>query len=183
MHGRLAPGPRPAAFFIALLIALGVVAAGPAGGAESKDLVRVIVQLDDPALAEYRDTLPGLQGVTKARTKKGHVDVKAPASKAYLDHLADQQAELEEILSTTPDTTIHWRYDTAFNGLAIEVPRDRLDAIRALPNVVAVTETYEVEPELDESRNLLGLETLWAAMPASPLGARSSGTDMVSLAS
>jgi hypothetical protein len=174
MFGRLAPGPRPAAFLIALLVALGVVAAGPAGGADgTTDFVRVIVQLDDPALAEYRDTLPGLQGVTKARTKKGHVDVKAPASQAYLAYLAEQQAELEAILEANPQIEVHWRYDTAFNGMALKVPRDSIAAIRSLPGVVAVSETYELEPELDESRNLLGLQTLWDALPASPLGAGS----------
>jgi minor extracellular serine protease Vpr len=174
MHGRLAPGPRPAALLIALLIALGVVAAGPAGGADgTSDSVRVIVQLGDAPLAEYRDTLPGLTGVTKARTTKGHVDVKAPASQAYLAYLAEQQAELEAILEANPAIEVHWRYDTAFNGVALKVPRDSIDAIRALPNVVAVSETYELEPELDESRNLLGLQTLWDAMPASPLGAGS----------
>ena len=68
---------------------------------------------------------------------------------------------------------MHWRYDTAFNGMALEVPRDSIDAIRGLPNVVGVSETYELEPELDESRNLIGLETLWDAMPDSPLGAGS----------
>ncbi|NUT56947.1 MAG: S8 family serine peptidase, partial [Thermoleophilia bacterium] len=31
--------------------------------------------------------------------------------------------------------------------------------------------TYELEPDLDESRNLLGLQTLWNALPSSPLGA------------
>jgi minor extracellular serine protease Vpr len=174
MFGRLAPGPRPAAFLIALLVALGVVAAAPAGGADgTAESVRVIVQLGDPALAEYRDTLPGLQGVTKARTKRGHIDVKAPASQAYLAYLAEQQAKLEAILDANPQIEVHWRYDTAFNGLALEVPRDSIDAIRGLPNVVSVSETYELEPELDESRNLIGLQPLWDALPSSPLGAGS----------
>ena len=76
MFGRIAPGPRPAAYLIALLIALGVVAAAPAGGASGEaDLVRVVVQFDEAPLAKYRDTLPGLKGVREARTAKGHVDV------------------------------------------------------------------------------------------------------------
>jgi subtilisin family serine protease len=173
MFGRFAPGPRPAAFLIAFLIALGVVAAGPAGGAPSEtDVVRVVVQFDDPALAEYRDTLPGLKGVRQARTAKGHVDVDAPASRAYLAHLARKQEDFEEKLrGASPNAAVHWRYDTAFNGMTIEVPRDQIDAIRKLPHVVSVTETYELEPELDESKTLLNLQTLWAAMPSSPLGA------------
>ena len=68
---------------------------------------------------------------------------------------------------------MQWRYDTAFNGMTIDVPRDRLDAIRQLPNVVSVTETYELEPELDESRNLLGLQTLWHVAAVEPARSRS----------
>jgi len=175
MFGRIAPGPRPAAYLIALLIALGVVAAGPAGGASGEaDLVRVVVQFDEAPLAKYRDTLPGLNGVRQARTAKGHVDVKAPASRAYLKHLGDRHAAFEQKLrDATPDASVQWRYDTAFNGMTLIVPRAQLDAIRRLPDVVSVTETYELEPELDESRALLGLQTLWNALPASPLGAGS----------
>ena len=55
--------------------------------------------------------------------------------------------------------------------MTVVVPRAQLDAIRRLPTVVSVTETYELEPELDESRALLGLQTLWQALPSSPLGA------------
>ena len=173
MFGRIAPGPRPAAYLIALLIALGVVAAAPAGGASGEaDLVRVVVQFDEAPLAKYRDTLPGLKGVREARTAKGHVDVKAPASRAYLKHLGDKHAAFEQKLrDATPDASVQWRYDTAFNGMTVVVPRAQLDAIRRLPNVVSVTETYELEPELDESRALLGLQTLWKSMPSSPLGA------------
>ena len=48
------------------------------------------------------------------------------------------------------------------------MPRAQLDAIRQLPNVVSVTETYELEPELDESRALLGLQTLWNVAAVEP---------------
>ena len=173
MSARLAPGPRPAAFLIALLIALGVVAAGPAGGAaDEADLVRVVIQFQEAPLAKYRDTIPGLKGVREARTAKGHVDVKAPAARAYLKHLGAKHDEFEQKLrAATPDASVQLRYDTAFNGMTVEVPRSQLDAIRQLPNVASVTETYALEPELDESRALLGLQTLWNAMPASPLGA------------
>ena len=173
MFGRFAPGPRPAAFLIAFLIALGVVAAGPAGGASGEaELVRVVVEFDDPPLASYRDTLPGLKGVKAAKTDKGHVDVEAPASRAYLAHLGKKHKDFEELLRTAaPDVAVQWHYDTAFNGVAVEVPRDLIDRIRSLPDVASVTETYELEPELDESRALIGLQTLWQSLPSTPLGA------------
>ena len=162
-----------AALLIGCLVAVGVLTAGPAAGAaEQGELVRVVVQLDDPALAKYRDKLPGLKGVLDARTPKGNLNVKAPASRAYIAHLAGKHKDFEEKLrGASPDAAVQWRYDTAFNGLTIVVPRDRIDAVRRLPHVVSVTETYQLEPELDESRSLLGLQTLWESLPSSPLGA------------
>ena len=84
-------GLRPAALLVGLLIAVGVVAAAPAGGASGDaEIVRVVVQLEDPPLAKYRDTLPGIQGVAEARTADGHLDVREPASREYLAHVADE---------------------------------------------------------------------------------------------
>jgi hypothetical protein len=171
MFGRIA-GRRSAASLIPLLIVLGVVGAGPAGGAADQNLVRVTVQLADAPLAKYRDTLPGLKGVKQARTADGHLDVRAQASRAYLSHLAAKHAEFEQQLdASAPGADVHWRYKVAFNGMTIVVPRAQLDRIRQLPGVVSVTETYELEPELDESRTLLGLPQLWQSLPPSPLGA------------
>src|SRR5262245_47026552 len=165
-------GPRLAAFAVCLLVAAGFLAIGAgAGGAADGDLVRVVIQLDDAALAKYRDTLPGLKGVLDARTPKGHLDVKAPASRAYLKHLGDKQRDFEgRLKNVAPSSAVQWHYDTAFNGMTAEVPRDRIDAIRRLPHVVSVSETYKLDPELDESRTLLGLQTLWNSLPSSPLG-------------
>ena len=72
MFGRIAPGPRPAALLIAFLIALGVVAAGPAGGASDEaDLVRVVVQLERRAAREVPRHAPGTEGrpATRARPR------------------------------------------------------------------------------------------------------------------
>jgi hypothetical protein len=135
------------------LVAAGVLAIGAgAGAAADGDLVRVVVQLDDPALAKYRNTLPGLKGVLDARTPKGHLDVKAAASRAYLKHLGDKQQDFEgKLKSAVPSAAVQWRYDTAFNGVTIEVPRDRIDVIKRLPHVVSVSETSKLDPELDGS--------------------------------
>ena len=135
-------------------------------------MVRVVVQFDEPPLAKYRDTIPGLKGVREARTAKGHVDVKAAASRAYLKHLAGKQADFEKKLhDATPEASVQWRYDTAFNGMTVVVPRAQLDAIRRLPNVASVTETYEgSSPSSRRARTLLGLQTLWQALPRARSG-------------
>ena len=165
-------GRRMAALVVGALVAVGVMALGPAmGTAADSDVVRVVVQLDEPALAKYRDTLPGLKGVLDARTARGHLDVKASASRAYLAHLAQKQKEFEDRLKgKLPNAAVQWRYDTAFNGVTLEVRRDQIEALRRLPHVASVSETVKLEPELDESRNLLGLQTFWSSLPSSPLG-------------
>lgn len=172
MVGRPIRG-RTLAVAIGLLAALAVLALGPAmGTAADADVVRVVIQLDEPSLAKYRDTLPGLKGVLDARTAKGHLDTKASASRAYLAHLAQKQREFEgKLKGKLPNAAVQWRYDTAFNGMTVEVRRDQIPAIRSLPGVVSVSETVKLEPELDESRNLLGLQTFWNALQSSPLGA------------
>ena len=175
MFGRFAPGPRPAALLVGLLIAVGVVAAAPAGGASGDaDIVRVVVQLGDAPLAKYRDTIPGLQG------RQGSTDGQGPRRRqgarraARTSRTSARSTRLRgPAPAVAPDASVQWRYDTAFNGMTVQVSRDRIDAIRRLPDVVSVTETVELEPELDESRALIGLQTLWQSLPSSPLGAGS----------
>ena len=91
--------PRLAALLVAVVFAIGVGAAGPTVGTSgAADTVRVVVQLDEPPLALYRDTLPGLDGVLDARTPDGHLNVQAAASRAYRSHLSARQAEFERRL-------------------------------------------------------------------------------------
>lgn len=167
------PSKQVRRHFAALIVAVAVVAAVPAAVASSAaGTTRVVVQLADSPLATYRDTLPELTGVLLARTEDGHLDVGAPASQAYLAYLATEQAAFEQLLATAvPAATVHWRYRIAFNGLALALPEDQVDAVRALPGVVAVTETYALEPELDESRALLDTPGLWSALPSGPTSA------------
>src|ERR687896_253785 len=119
MSGGLISRRRSRLFLAALLVAIGVVAAGPAVGAsEGSEVVRVVVRLDEPSLASYRDTVPGLTGVLQARTADGHLDVTAPASQAYVAYLDAQQDEFEQQLAAAaPGAVVHWRYRIALNGL------------------------------------------------------------------
>ncbi|MCI0415120.1 S8 family serine peptidase [bacterium] len=136
------------------------------------DRVRAIVQLSDPSLSQYKDTIPTLQGVLQARTADGHLNILAPACQAYVAYLAQKQAALEpQIVIAAPGLEIHWRYRIGFNGFALKLFRSQINAVRKLPGVVAVTETYPLEFETDESRNLLGISGLWSALPPDPLGA------------
>jgi hypothetical protein len=163
---------RRCALLVVALGMLGGVGPASARGAVDEEVVRVVVQLEEPPLAKYRDTLAGFQGVTEARTADGHLDVKDPASREYLSHVASEQGDFEARLAqAVPSAEIHWRYKVAFNGLAMEVARSELEALRQLPGVVSVTETYDVEPELDVSRSLIGLPQLWQSLPPSGLGA------------
>jgi len=137
----------------------------------SSDLARVVIELSDRPLATYEDAIPRLRGVLGARTAGGHLDVAAAASRGYLRYLDERQDAFErQLAAASRGAEIHWRYRIAFNGITALLRRDTIPAVRALPGVVAVTETYELEPELDQSRDKLDLPAMWSGFKDSPLG-------------
>ena len=100
------------------------------------------MQLEDEPLARADEA-------AEARTVDGHLDVKDTASREYLAEVADEHESFEDRLAqAAPAAKVQWRYNVAFNGLALALPAAQLGAVRQLPGVVNITETYDVEPEL-----------------------------------
>ena len=167
-------GPRAAALFIGCLIAVGVFAAGPAVGADQAEVVRVIVQLDDAALAKYRDTLPGLKGVLNARTAEGHVDVKAPASTRVprAPRPASTTTSRRRSDDAAPTADVQWDYDTA-----LQRHDDR--GVRATgstrsgscPTSSPSRRRTSSSPSSTRARTCSASRQLWQSLPSSPLGA------------
>ena len=158
--------PLILAIFITLICGAAFGLTEKTAGRPNPKPVRVIIQLSEAPLAQYHDSLPNLKGVDQTRSINGHIDVSAAASKAYVNYLKQQQSAFApQLLSAVPGARVQQHYQIGFNGMAAVVPSDKLDIIRKIPGVKAVTETYRMEPELDESKNLINLHTLWAALP------------------
>lgn len=149
---------------LAAFLSTAPVLAGEVRG--EPESVRVIVQLAQPSLAVWAASQAGTTDAAAVRTADGHLDVEATASQTYVASLvANQEAFIAGLVDALPAVRPQQRYQIGFDGFAAIVPRASLEAIRKLPGVVAVTETYELEPELDQSKTLINLPALWAALP------------------
>jgi subtilisin family serine protease len=122
-------------------------------------MVEVVVTLKAPSLAEA--TLFDRQ-LTSATAARGRLSMRAPASVAYLSTLATaQDAVAARVTRTIPDSFVRWRYSVVANGIAVVVPADDQDRLRALPGVADVYPSLRYHALLDRSPAQIGAPTLW----------------------
>jgi subtilisin family serine protease len=93
---------------------------------------------------------------------QGQLDIQASSKVAYVDNLKRIQRDVQSrLLAIDESITIISRYTAAYNGLLAEVPLDRLDEIRALPEVKAIHRAPEHKPALGSSVPLIGAQQVW----------------------
>jgi len=119
--------------------------------------VRVIVQLEDAPLATYAGGVAGLEATSPSATGK-KLDVNSEAGIKYAAYLAAKQSAFrEQLFAVSPTATVDHQYRVVFNGLSVRTRAGDVDAIRALPGVLAVTPEREYKLEMDASLPLIGL--------------------------
>ena len=130
-----------------LLLTLLCLLALPVGAAQadrpqaSRDLVEVVVTLEQQPLATTR-WAAGRQ--LQART------------------LATSQAAVAgRIEGALPDARIRWRYKLVANGMAIVVPRSQLARLTSLPGIARVYPSVRYTTHLDRSPQQIGAPALW----------------------
>jgi subtilisin family serine protease len=143
----------------AVAVATLFLAAPAWAGSASADQVEVIVTLDVPGLARATAESKVLTPAAKAR----RLDLSSPTSIAHLRDLdRDQRALEQRIVRTIPSAHVRWRYGVVLNGLAVALPRDRLQDLGRVPGVRHVyNESVAVSPALNRSPGLIGADQLW----------------------
>jgi subtilisin family serine protease len=145
---------------VLLAAALAAVSLSGVARAASSDRVEVVVTLDAPPLAEAIQR----SRVLSARTKATRLDLRSATSTAYLASLAaEQRAVQARIVQAIPGARVTWRYQVVLDGLAVLVPRDRLDRLASVPGVAKVWPNVTYRPLLDRSPHLIGADQLWGA--------------------
>jgi subtilisin family serine protease len=121
-------------------------------------VVEVVVTLPQPPLAEAiaRD-----RQLARAATTKHRLNLRTPASVAYLRTLAAAQRTLQARIETTiPAATVRWRYSVVANGLAVAVPRSQLPRLQAIRGAtVWPSVTYRSLGA--QAPQLIGATTVW----------------------
>jgi len=141
---------------VAVLLLAGPAQPGP--DASREPLVEVIVALDAPPLAQARP------GRTTSSRSQG-LQLRAPASVAYVDLLAAEQRRLEgRIAGAVPGATVRRRYRIVVNGVAVVLPAAQLRRLARLPGVRAVYPSVRYRALLDRSPQQIGAPALWGAV-------------------
>jgi subtilisin family serine protease len=136
-----------------------------------------VVQLSEPALASYTGGISGLAATSPLATNADRLDVSAPASIAYLDHLMDRQNsvlnQMERALGRSIEVAFEYR--NVVNGLAVRVDAAEAARLAALPGVAAVLPDTEHEIETDVSNDLIASASIWDGDTGTDVGSRGEG--------
>ncbi|MDZ3822937.1 MAG: S8 family serine peptidase [Pseudoxanthomonas sp.] len=176
----LAPRALRAAILVLPLAALGgliAVAAPPAAtppeaATAQANLVEpagssgpgiYIVQLADPPAATYDGGKPGLPATAPRSTGARKLRADDPAVQAYAAHLeAAQDALLARIgqrLGGVPP--VRFRYQHAYNGIALELSPDQAREVAGLDGVTLVFRDVEHWPDTDTGPAFVGAPAIW----------------------
>jgi hypothetical protein len=139
--------------------------------------VRFIVELKDPALANYQGGIAGLAATDISVTGADRLDVNSAQSQAYLAYLHQaQQTFINELSRAVPAASvatyineqglhIEATYQILVNGVAVEVgdadPEVVLKELYQIPGVKAVYLDEKHYPDLYASLDLIGAPAAW----------------------
>jgi subtilisin family serine protease len=147
---------------LSALLAAPAFAAAPAPGR-----TEVVVTLEQPSLARFVQT----SRVISARTKARRLDLSSPTNTAYLSELAHQQTVLaRRIERAIPSARVRWRYRVVLDGLAVDLPSNRLDELARLPGVARVDRSGAYRLALFSSPQVIGADQLWGLPDLSTAG-------------
>ncbi len=147
-----------------------------APGTSDTKLISVIVKLQGAPLAAYTGDILGLAPTSPSVIGETQLSVESAASKAYLAHLAQEQAAfIAAATRAVPEATVTYQYNVVLNGVAMIVPADQVGELAKLPSVEAIYPDELLQPQTDNSPQFIGAPTVWTQLG----GQESSGDNVV----
>lgn len=134
-----------------------------------------LVELADPPLLRYDGSIAGLRAT--APRAQGKIDLGAPASTAYLDHLdARQDAALSAMRGVLgSEAKARFRYRLTRNGFALRLDPAQARQVAAMPGVRSVV-ADSVDPLLSlESVAQIGAPQVWDGTGSNGVATRGEG--------
>lgn len=170
--------------FLGLLVILAInvpsVLAQATRPANPTSTAVYIIQLQDPPLASYRGGIPGLEATNPTVRGEAKLDSKSPASLAYLDYLQGQQVRLLQAMEQRLGRPMEvlYRYQHAFNGLAVRLTSLESGIVARLPGVRMVQQETIEYPLTDRGPAFIGAPAIWDGS-ATPGGIGTMGEGIV----
>jgi subtilisin family serine protease len=136
-----------------------------------------VVRLNDPSLAAYEGNIAGLAPTSPRITGEPKLDINAPASVAYLNHLQNRQnqfaVQMNQALGRSVE--IQFQYLNVINGLAVHVSAEEALALAELPGVAAVYRDTLRELDTDVSHDLIRSASIWDGDTSHSMATRGEG--------
>lgn len=152
--------------FLALLAGFAAltglsVSAGSAASAGGRDLY--VVLLDGQPLATYGGGVAGLAATDPEVTGASRLDARSAASRSYLAYLGSRQdaflAQAGTLLGRSVSS--RFRYDAVLNGVAVALDPTEAAAVRGLPGVRAVVQSFDRQLLTDAGPTWIGADAVW----------------------
>jgi subtilisin family serine protease len=121
--------------------------------------VEVVVALHRPPLARAFAQGRAFQSLA---TRRGHLDVRAPAARAYTRALAAEQRTLAaRIVRELPGAKVRWRYQVVLDALAVVVPKGQVARLARVPGVARVYPSVTYRRLASASPATIGAPQVW----------------------
>src|SRR5262249_43442794 len=136
-----------------VVLASGPASAGDDGGdaRSAGRSIGIVVRLADPPVARYAGGIAGFAPTSVEGTGR-RLQARSSAVASYRARLAaGQDAFVSAARAVVPQAEVLHRYQMVLGGVALRVPADAVDAIAALPGVVAVYRDRLLHPSTDKS--------------------------------
>ncbi|HEX9995004.1 MAG TPA: S8 family serine peptidase [Acidimicrobiales bacterium] len=130
-------------------------------GKTSSTPTAVVVKLDYDSIATYTGGIRGLAPTSPSVTGS-KLNANSAAVQAYEAHVAAKESRFVSALqAAVPSARIGQSLRTVYGGVAAVVPANSIEAILAIPGVVAVQRDALAQLQTDSSPSFIGADTLY----------------------
>ena len=161
------------------LFAAHASAAAPAASVASTERVRYTIVLKGEPLAAYHGGTAGLAAaprIDKGR-KTGRLDVHAPASRAYVEYLAQRQDTLVHQISATLGRPVQpvALMQHALNAVIVELDENEAALVAQRSDVDFVEREHELQLLTDRGPVFIGAPSIWDGSASHGVASRGEG--------
>jgi uncharacterized repeat protein (TIGR01451 family) len=130
---------------------------------DNNEVATYIVQMSSPAVASYKGGISALSATNPASIGVKSLDVNSSASKRYSQFLQDNQKEMiagcEQAFGR--EINVKYKYQHAFNGVAMEMNEQEAKALATLPTIASVSKERIEYPLTDSGPKWIGAPSIW----------------------
>lgn len=124
---------------------------------------RYIIRLKAPSVVRYKGNIYGLAPTSIKVTKAKKLDIKSPACRAYIKHLAEEQSNFIEKMNQKINRSpkVLRKYKVAINGIVAELTREEARIIEKMSGVKKVFRDWIEKVQTDAGYKWIGAEAIW----------------------